>query len=145
MSLPVACMSIALTFISEDANMNKTFLEQFNHESEVVRKSFQTDDLAMSESVQKAYDSLSSALDLTYQAVALLIWAFNNMGGAVIDSDIIATQIGFSTRSVNLAVDELEKRHYMVPLYEGSDCVDITPETKDLIINHYCFYKLIHS
>ena len=93
--------------------------------------------------VRNAYIDISVALGLSYSAVAVLVWALKNMDGKVVDMDDVASQIGYTEESVSFSIDELENHHYMVKIAQGNDSLDVTSATKELLINHYCFYKLM--
>lgn len=93
--------------------------------------------------VRNAYIDISVALGLSYSAVAVLVWALKNMDGKVVDMDDVASQIGYTEESVSSSIDELENHHYMVKIAQGNDSLDVTSATKELLINHYCFYKLM--
>lgn len=120
----------------------ETFLKHFNRSSETIRSSFRTNNLGLNPVVNRAYDDISEALDLSYGAVAVLVWALGNMGDNEMDLDKVASQTGYTVGAVSSAIDELERHHYMVEVKGHHDCIDLTASTKEMLINHYCFYKL---
>lgn len=122
----------------------KTFMKQFERETAVVRSSFRTDEKKWEGTVREAYDDLSRVLGLSYSSIALLAWALDNMNGATLDTDCVSSLIGYPEKVVRLSLDELEKRRYMACVDSDDDAVDVTEETKERIINHYCYGKLIY-
>ena len=121
----------------------ETYEEHFNELVALISRNaaaFKTD-----ERVSDAVNDLSQALGLTHQAAVLLVWSMSNMNGKVVELSHVASQIGYSGNAVSSSLDELERRHYMVKVDDYDDCLDITAETKALIINRYCFYKLLHN
>ena len=122
----------------------ETYEEHFNELVALISRynaaAFKTD-----ERVSDAVNDLSQALGLTHQAAALLVWSMSNMSGKVVELSHVASQIGYSGKAVSSSLDELERRNYMVKVDDYDDCLDVTSETKALIINRYCFYKLLHN
>lgn len=123
----------------------ETFLNQFNKAASIIHDSFRTDELVHNKDVRNAYDDISNALGLSFPAVALLVWALNNMDGRLVEMSSVASQIGYTEDAVSSSIDELELHHYMVKVGELNDSLDVTATTKELLINHYCFYKLMKN
>lgn len=95
--------------------------------------------------VRNAFDDLSQTLGLTHEAVASLVWVLNNMNEDVVDLSYVASQIDYSEDAVSSSIDELERRGYLVYVDEYTDNLDVTAKTKELMINHYCFRKLLNN
>lgn len=125
--------------------MMETFLQRFNKAVLLIHGSFRTAKLAHDEDVRNAYDDISDALGLSYTAVALLVWALNNMDSKLVEMSSVASQIGYPEDSVSPSIDELERHHYMVKVEDLNDSLAVTATTKELLINHYCFYKLMKN
>ena len=123
----------------------ETFLNHFNKAVLLIHGSFRTAESVQSEDVRNAYADISDALGLTYPAVALLVWALNNMDGKLVEMSSVASQIGYTEDAVSYSIDELERHHYMVKVDDLNDSLDVTATTKELLINHYCFYKLMKN
>lgn len=124
---------------------NDTFVNQFNEAVALINANNNATSFKNDKRVSDAFNDISGSLKLTHQAVALLVWALNNMTGEVFELSSIATQIEYSERTVSIAIDELEKHRYMVKVNDNNDTLDVTAKSKDLIINHYCFYKLLNG
>lgn len=122
----------------------ETFKNRFERETSVVRGSFRTTDLEQDTALRDAYDDLTQTLGLTYPSIALLAWALGNMDGTTLDSDCVSSLIGYPEEAVNSSLDELEKRRYMVRIESEDYALDVTKETKERIIDHYCYGKLIY-
>lgn len=122
----------------------ETYIKLFERETAVVRGSFRTDEQEWERTVREAYDDLSQVLGLSYSCIALLAWALANMNGTIEDTDSVSSLIGYPEKVVLLSLDELERRHYMACVDSDDDAVDVTEETKERIINHYCYGKLIY-
>ena len=123
----------------------ESFQEQFEREIAVVRGALQSADLQQDGTVSDAYVDLSQTLGLTYPCVALLAWALGNMYGMTLDTDSVSSLIGYPEEAVNTSLDELERRRYMIRIDSEDYTVDVTKETKERIIDHYCFGKLMNS
>lgn len=124
---------------------NDTFVNQFNETVAFINENNNAAAMKKDKRVVKAFNDISAALNLTYQAVALLVWSLCNMNGEMVELCDIAAQIDCSEQTVSSSLDELEQYRYMVKVDGDSDCLDVTESTKELIINHYCFYKLLNS
>lgn len=122
----------------------ETFKNRFERETTVVRGSFRTTDQEQDTALRDAYDDLTQTLGLTYPSIALLAWALGNMDGTTLDSDCVSSLIGYPEEAVNSSLDELERRRYMVRIESEDYALDVTKETKELIIDHYCYGKLIY-
>jgi DNA-binding MarR family transcriptional regulator len=122
----------------------ETFVNQFNKKVALINENNNATAFKNDQRVSNAFDDLSQALGLTHQAVALLVWALNHMNGEEVNMSSVATQIDYSEQTVSSAMDELEKHHYMVEVDGRHGCLDLTSKTKNLITNHYCFYKLLN-
>ncbi len=123
----------------------KTFLDQFNANLELVRMSFSDLDWCGCVNTRNAYDDLSGALGLSSPAIALMAWALYNMGSKLVYLNDVASQIGFPEKTIESAVNELVDRHYMEALDGNDDCLDFTSRSKEILINHYCFNKLMND
>ncbi len=121
----------------------ETFKEIFERETAVVRGSFRTSDLERDSVVWDAYDDLTETLGLTRPCIALLAWALGNMNGTTLDTDCVSSLIGYPGNDVSSSLEELEKRRYMVCVDSEGCALDVTKETKERIIDHYCFGKLM--
>lgn len=122
----------------------ETFKDQFERETAIVLDSLGTPDPLRNRGVEDAYEDLSRVLGLTYPCVALLAWALGNMDGTALDIGCVSSLIGYTETSVSDSLDELVVKHYMVPVESEDYAADVTPETKERIINHYCFGRLIY-
>lgn len=122
-----------------------TYEEQFNELVVLIGENNNAAKNKSDERVRDAFDDLSQALGLTHQAIALLVWALSNMNGDVVELSFVASQLDYSEDVVSSSIDELEHHHYMVKVDEYNDGFDIIAETKELIINHYCFHKTLYS
>ncbi len=125
--------------------MAVTFKDKFGDGIAVINSGFPTTDIATDGRLKEAYDDLSDTLRLDYPAIALLVWSLHHMDGKLVETDDIATETGFSSSSLSSALDELGRRGYMVPVDSETGVLDVTPETKELVINHYCFRKLLQK
>lgn len=123
----------------------ETLRNHFDKLSETIRSTFGPNNPEPGHAAREAYDDISEALDLSFCAVALLVWSMGNMGDDEAGYDKVASQIGFSNDEVSSAIEELERRHYMVKVNERDDCVDLTDSTKEMVISHYCFYRLLQN
>ncbi len=124
---------------------NESFVNQFNETVAFINANNNAAAFKKDKRVVEAFDDISAALGLTHQAVAVLAWSLSNMNAEMVDLGDVAAQIDYSERTVNSALDELERQRYMVKVYGQHGCLDVTESAKDLIINHYCFYKLLNS
>jgi len=122
----------------------ETFKDQFERETAVVLGSLGIADLLGKRAVKDAYEDLTRVLGLTYPDVALLAWSLGNMDGTTLDIDCVSSLIGYTETAVSESLDELVVKHYMVTVDPEDNAVDVTPETKERIINHYCFGRLIN-
>ena len=59
----------------------ETLRNHFDKLSETIRSTFGTNNPEPSHAAREAYDDISEALDLSFCAVALLVWSMGNMGG----------------------------------------------------------------
>lgn len=134
-------MNTVITFI--ETVMTATFKDRFYDRTAVINSGFPTTDIVTDGRLKEAYDDLSEALILDYPAIALLVWSLYHMDGILVETDDIATETGFSSVSLSSAFDELKRRGYMVPVNSEIGVLDVTLETKELVINHYCFGKLL--
>lgn len=123
----------------------ETYEKHFNELVALINKNNYAAAYESDKKVSDAFDELSQAFGLTHQAVSLLVWALNNMGGEVVELSYVASQIDCSEEVVSSSIDELELHHYMVKVDEYNDSLDVTTKTKALIINHFCFYKLLNN
>lgn len=123
---------------------SELFLIQFDREIAVVLDSLGTPDPLRNRAVLDAYDDLSRVLGLTYPGVALLAWALGNMDGTSLDIGYVSSLIGYAETSVSESLDELVVKHYMVSVESEDYAADVTQETKERIINHFCFGRLIY-
>lgn len=123
----------------------ETYENHFNELVALINKNNNATTFKKDERVNEAFDDLSQSLKLSHNAVALLVWALNNMDGNLVNPAVIASQINCSEESVNFSITELQQHHYLVMVDEYNEALDVTAETKELIINHYCFYKLLNS
>lgn len=124
---------------------NETFVNQFNETVAFINENNTAVAMKKDKRVLNAFNDISAALSLTYQAVALLVWSLSHMNGEMVDLCDIAAQIDYSEQTVSSSLDELEQHRYMVKVDGDSGCLDVTENTKALLINHYCFYKLLNS
>lgn len=123
----------------------ETFENHFNELVALINMNNNATSSKSNERVKNAFDELSQALGLTRPAVALLVWALNNMDGDVVELSSVASQIDYSEDVVNSSIEELKLHRYLVEVDEDNDGLDVTAETKALIINHYCFYKILNG
>lgn len=121
----------------------ETFEEHFNEMVAFIVKNTNATELKGDNRVGDAFDDLSDALRLTRPVIALLAWALNHMG-EVVDLDCVASQIDYSPAVVSSSINELLLQRYLVAIDGDDSCLDVTEDTKALIINHYCFYRLLN-
>lgn len=124
---------------------DNAFVNQFNETVAFINENNNAAAMKKDKRVVEAINDISAALSLTYQAVALLVWSLSNMNCEMVDLGDVAAQIGFSEQDVSSSLDELEQHRYMVKVDGDSGCLDVTENTKALLINHYCFYKLLNN
>lgn len=122
----------------------KTFKDRFERETAVVLGSLGTSESERDAIVRDSYDDLTETLGLSRPCIALLAWALGNMNGTTLDTDCVSSLIGYPEKEVSLSLDELERRRYMVGVGSDDIALDVTEETKERIIDHYCYGKLIY-
>ncbi len=122
---------------------DETFLNQFERETTVVLDSLGTTEAKRDVMVRDAYDDLAMTLGLTYPCIAILAWALRNMGGEATDTANVASLIGYPENAVSSSLDELERKRYMIRVKSEGYVLDVTEETKERIVDHYCYGKLM--
>lgn len=64
---------------------NDTFVNQFNEAVALINANNNATSFKNDKRVSDAFNDISGSLKLTHQAVALLVWALNNMTGEVFE------------------------------------------------------------
>ena len=116
----------------------ETFKDRFERETAVVLGSLGTAESERDAIVRDSYEDLTETLGLSRPCIALLAWALGNMNSPSLDTDCVASLIGYPEEVVSLSLDELEMRRYMVGVGSDDNALDVTKETKERIIDHYC-------
>ena len=126
-------------------NGEGTYLDQFREETAVICGSFQSAGRRNDGEVRSAYLDIARTLSLSFPCVAMLAWALGCQDGGTVDMFSVAHRIGYTGEAVDASIDELERRQYMARIGYGDCTFDVTPETVERVVNHYCFGRLMND